>query len=108
MLAFPPSNRVRPKRLPARSVSYEPISAPLVWPFPPSQEFVDDGYSGATLIRPALERLRDTAAAGGIDRRYVHFPNRLVANSGHRALLLEKLLKMGVEVIFLTREVEHT
>jgi len=29
------------------------------------QEFIDDGYSGATLIRPALERLRDVAAAGG-------------------------------------------
>ena len=30
----------------------------------PEQEFVDNGYSGATLIRPALERLRDVAAAG--------------------------------------------
>ncbi|SRR5258708_948704 len=108
MLAFPPSNRVRPKRLPARSVSYEPISAPLVWPFPPSQEFVDDGYSGATLIRPALERLRDTAAAGGIDRLYVHCPDRLARNYAHQVLLLEELLKHGVEVIFLNREVGQT
>jgi site-specific DNA recombinase len=30
--------------------------------------FIDDGYSGGTLIRPALERLRDQAAAGAIDR----------------------------------------
>ncbi len=35
-------------------------------------EFLDNGYSGATLIRPALERLRDVAAAGGIDQLYVH------------------------------------
>ena len=41
------------------------------------QEFVDNGYSGATLIRPALERLRDVAAAGGIDQLYVHCPDRL-------------------------------
>ena len=34
--------------------------------------FVDEGYSGGTLLRPALERLRDQAAAGAIDRLYVH------------------------------------
>jgi site-specific DNA recombinase len=39
--------------------------------------FVDDGYSGSTLVRPALERLRDVAYAGGIDRLYVHSPDRL-------------------------------
>ncbi len=44
---------------------------------PAELEFVDNGYSGATLIRPALERLRDVAAAGGIDRLYVHCPDRL-------------------------------
>src|SRR5438105_5081721 len=35
-------------------------------------EFIDEGYSGSTLVRPALERLRDVATAGGIDRLYVH------------------------------------
>src|SRR3954451_20893750 len=39
--------------------------------------FVDDGYSGSTLVRPALERLRDQAAAGGFDRLYVHSPDRI-------------------------------
>jgi site-specific DNA recombinase len=39
--------------------------------------FVDEGYSGSTLIRPALERLRDQVAAGTIDRLYVHSPDRL-------------------------------
>ena len=74
----------------------------------PELEFVDDGYSGATLIRPALERLRDTAAAGGIDRLYVHCPDRLARNYAHQVLLLEELLKNGVEVIFLNREVGQT
>ena len=30
--------------------------------------FLDDGYTGETLLRPALERLRDVAYAGAIDR----------------------------------------
>ena len=39
--------------------------------------FLDDGYSGAPLVRPALERLRDTMSAGIIARLYVHSPDRL-------------------------------
>ena len=44
---------------------------------PAEREFIDEGWSGATLMRPALERLRDAAALGGIDRLYVHSPDRL-------------------------------
>jgi Resolvase, N terminal domain len=36
--------------------------------------FVEDGYSGSTLVRPALERLRDIAWSGGFQRLYVHSP----------------------------------
>jgi site-specific DNA recombinase len=72
------------------------------------QEFIDDGYSGATLIRPALERLRDVAAAGGIDQLYVHCPDRLARNYAHQVLLLEEFIRAGVEVIFLNREVGQT
>jgi site-specific DNA recombinase len=43
----------------------------------PELRFIDEGHSGTTLVRPALERLRDQAAAGGIDRLYVHSPDRL-------------------------------
>jgi site-specific DNA recombinase len=38
--------------------------------------FLDEGYSGSTLFRPALERLRDQAAACSFDRLYVHSPDR--------------------------------
>ena len=36
----------------------------------PAQEFIDAGYSGATLIRPAVEQLRDAVAAGELERVY--------------------------------------
>jgi site-specific DNA recombinase len=44
---------------------------------PAERESLAAGYSGATLVRPALERLRDLAAAGGLDELYVHAPDRL-------------------------------
>jgi site-specific DNA recombinase len=49
-------------------------------PVPPERQFVDDGVSGATLDRPALDRLRDLAAVSAIDRIYVHSPDRLAGN----------------------------
>src|SRR5947199_8773725 len=55
---------------------------------PAALEFVDNGYSGASLIRPALERLRDVAAAGDIDQVYVHCPDRLARNYDHHVLSL--------------------
>src|SRR5215831_6753963 len=70
---------------------------------PASLEFLDDGYSGATLIRPVLERLRDAAAAGGIDRLYVHSPDRLARKYAYQVLLVEELGRCGVEVVFLNR-----
>ena len=75
---------------------------------PPEHEFIDNGYSGSTLIRPALDQLRDVVAAGGIDRLYVHCPDRLARNYAHQVLLLEEFLRAGVEVNFLNREVGQT
>ncbi len=63
--------------------------------------FADDGYSGTTLLRPALERLRDVAAAGGIDRLYVYSPDRLSRKYAYQVLLLDELRRGGVEVVFL-------
>jgi site-specific DNA recombinase len=71
---------------------------------PASMEFLDDGYSGATLVRPALERLRDAAAAGVLDRLYVHSPDRLARKYAYQVLLVEEFGRCGVEVVFLNRE----
>lgn len=67
-------------------------------------EYADEGYSGATLIRPSLERLRDQVARGGLDRLYVHSPDRLARKYSYQALLLEEFQRHGVEVVFLNHQ----
>jgi site-specific DNA recombinase len=70
--------------------------------------FTDDGYSGATLVRPALERLRDLAAAGGLDRLYVHSPDRLARKYAYQVVLMDEFRRAGVDVVFLNRAVGRT
>ena len=55
----------------------------------PQDIFVDEGFSGATLVRPALERLRDRAAEGAIEILYVHSPDRLARKYAYQVLLLD-------------------
>ena len=67
----------------------------------PELYFLDDGYSGDILARPGLERLRDQAAAGVIDRLYVLDPDRFSRKYAYQVLILEELTRCGVEVVFL-------
>jgi site-specific DNA recombinase len=72
------------------------------------QAFIDEGYSGATLVRPGLERLRDLVAVGGVDRLYVHSPDRLARKYAYQVLLVDELQRAGVAVVFLNRELGQT
>jgi site-specific DNA recombinase len=67
--------------------------------------FIDDGYVGGTLVRPALEQMRDLAAAGGLDRLYVHSPDRLARKYAYQVLLVDELRQCGVDVVFLNRQI---
>ena len=71
-------------------------------------KFIDEGYSGATLVRPALEQLRDQAASGALDRLYVHRPDRLARKYAYQVLLVEELQRCGVELVFLNHELGRT
>src|SRR5207302_8643893 len=68
---------------------------------PPEWVFEDEGYSGATLIRPALERLRDLAAQVGVDVVLCYSPDRLARNYAYQVLLLEEFARAGTEVRFI-------
>ncbi len=65
--------------------------------------FRDDGYSGASLKRPGLDRLRDRAAARDLDVVLITAPDRLARNYVHQVLLLEELEQHGCRVQFLDR-----
>ena len=71
-------------------------------------EFIDDGYSGYHLLRPALEKLRDTAALGGIQRLYVLEPDRLSRKYAYQVYLLDEFKRSEVEVIFLNRPLSES
>ncbi len=63
--------------------------------------FEDDGYSGASLERPGLERVRDLAAEGQLHAVLVYAPDRLSRKYAYQVLLIEELAKHGVECVFL-------
>src|SRR5271154_3140284 len=62
--------------------------------------FEDEGYSGATLERPGLERVRDLAAEGQIQALLAYSPDRLSRKYAYQILLIEELAKHGVETVF--------
>ena len=62
--------------------------------------FEDNGYSGATLERPGLERIRDLAAEGQIQACLAYSPDRLSRKYAYQILLIEELARNGVETLF--------
>src|SRR6185436_3395876 len=73
------------------------------WSVTGDRVFRDDGYSGASLKRPGLDRLRDAATTARLDRILITAPDRLARNYVHQVLLVEELQKHGAEVVFLDR-----
>jgi site-specific DNA recombinase len=63
--------------------------------------FEDEGHSGATLIRPALERMRDLIASVGIDVVLCYSPDRPARKFAYQALLLEEFARAGTRVEFI-------
>jgi site-specific DNA recombinase len=74
----------------------------------PDHSYLDEGYSGSILLRPALERLRDAVAGGQIDRIYVDAPDRLARRYAHQALLIDEFRRAGAEIVFLNRPIGGT
>jgi site-specific DNA recombinase len=77
------------------------------WVLAEEHIFRDDGYSGANLTRPGLDRLRDTVRARELDRVLVTAPDRLARNYVHQMVLLDEFERAGCPIEFLDRPMSH-
>src|ERR1700745_909721 len=57
--------------------------------------FSEQGDSGAPLVRPALERLRDVVAGVDVDVVLCYSPDRLARKCAYQALLIEEFARAG-------------
>jgi site-specific DNA recombinase len=66
------------------------------------QEYIDDGYSGEFLERPALDRLRDDLRAKRIQVVIAYDPDRLSRNLTNQLLLSDDIEQSGAQLLFVT------
>ncbi|HEU5383209.1 MAG TPA: recombinase family protein, partial [Ktedonobacteraceae bacterium] len=69
--------------------------------------FRDDGYSGAKLRRPGLDRLREQVGRAAFDKVIITAPDRLARNYVHQMLLIEEFERGGCQVEFVDRPMSH-
>lgn len=72
------------------------------------QVIVDEGYGGADLDRPGLERLRAAIRQRRITLVLVHDPDRLTRRLAHLAILQEEAEQYGCRYEFVTTPAEPT
>src|SRR5215471_13492464 len=65
------------------------------------EEFTDEGYSGARLDRPALDRMRDLAERRGFEVLLTYCTDRLARKFVLQALILDELERFGVKTMFI-------
>ena len=78
------------------------------WTVPEECVFADDGFSGATLDRPALEALRDAVAAGEVETVVAWSADRLSRNFAHQMLLQEEFARYGARIVFVQQPDDAT
>src|SRR5512133_1731595 len=71
------------------------------WSVLPEHEFLDEGFSGAGLDRPALDRLRQSAPRGEFAVVVILSPDRLARDYAHQQLLMEEFEQCHVRWFFL-------
>jgi site-specific DNA recombinase len=73
------------------------------WHLTEEHGYRDDGYSGASLNRPGLDRLRDHAALSAFELVLITAPDRLARKYVHQVLLIDEMQSRGCQVEFLGR-----
>lgn len=65
-------------------------------------EYIDDGYSGEYLDRPALDRLRDALQDKRVKNVIIYDPDRLSRNLTNQLLVADEIEKAGAKLYFVT------
>ncbi len=73
------------------------------WELSEAHIYRDDGYSGAQLSRPGVDRLRDDVALAEVEVVVITAPDRLARKYLHQVLLVEEFERHGVRVEFVER-----
>lgn len=66
------------------------------------REYLDDGWSGGELARPALDELRIDAKKHGWDAVLVHDPDRLAREFYLQEVVRNELSQLGIPILFVT------
>lgn len=72
------------------------------------EEYIDDGWSGETLDRPALDKLRNNVKDGLFEAVCVHSIDRLSRSLYHQGILVEELKKRGIGIFIKDKPIEDT
>ena len=71
-------------------------------------EFIDDGYSGEYIDRPALTQLRDGLEKKEFDMVVIYDPDRLARNLAHQLIITDEIEKSGAKLLFVSVTFEES
>jgi site-specific DNA recombinase len=63
------------------------------------KEYIDDGYSGSLLDRPALEQLRQDVKTDQFDAIYFLCADRIAREVAYQSIIVSELLKYGKQIV---------
>ncbi len=66
------------------------------------QEYLDNGWSGDNIVRPALDQLRIDAKKKTWEAVLMYDPDRLARRYSYQELVMDELREAGIEVLFVT------
>jgi len=72
------------------------------------EEFIEEGYSGAYIERPALDRLREGLREKRFSHVIVYDPDRMARNLAHQLIITEEIEKSGAQLVFVNFTWENT
>jgi len=66
------------------------------------EKYIDEGWTGDILARPALDKLRQDAKAKLWQAVVIYDPDRLARRYSYQELVMDELREGGIEVVFVT------